>query len=48
MRRFFIQGFLLYPPVPLGQAAILDRMKNRSRNEWRAGIREGRSLSTPT
>lgn len=30
MRRFFIEGFLLYPPSPLLPAAILDRMKNRS------------------
>ena len=30
MRFFFIEGFLLYPPAPLLQAAILDRTKNRS------------------
>ena len=30
MRRFFIEDFLLYPSVPLLQAAILNKMKNRS------------------
>ena len=26
----FIEDFLLYPPAPLLQAAVLDRMKSRS------------------
>ena len=37
MRYFLIEGFLLYPPAPLLQAAILDRMETVARNEMEGG-----------
>ena len=37
MRCFLIEGFLLYPPAPLLQAAILDGMKTVARNGMEGG-----------